>query len=231
MRRDLYKAGRLTARINEKPIIENVSAGIQPLELNNSKENLIYIPKGYHPGTPASLAVMLHGSGGIAAHGLSYIQQYADEQNIILFSPASQDYTWDIIANNAFNKDVIFFDGALQYIFEHYTIDPAHIAIGGFSDGASYALCIGLTNGDLFKKIIAFSPGFAYTVENWGKPAIFISHGVHDHILPVNSCSRRIVPQLKRSGLEVSYHEFDGEHVIPAEISQAAIRWFTADNR
>jgi len=30
----------------------------------------------------------------------------------------------------------------------------------GFSDGASYALSVGITNGDLFTHVIAFSPGF-----------------------------------------------------------------------
>src|SRR5438067_2386870 len=83
-------------------------------------------------------------------------------------------------------------------------------AIGGFSDGASYALCMGLTNGDLFKYIIAFSPGFSYVIDNNGDPAVFISHGVHDRILPINSCSRRIVPQLKKRGLQVIYQEFNG---------------------
>ncbi|MGZ4788523.1 MAG: hypothetical protein ACXVZX_08375 [Terriglobales bacterium] len=39
-------------------------------------------------------------------------------------------------------------------------MDPARIAIGGFSDGASYALTIGITNGRLFTHIVAFSPGF-----------------------------------------------------------------------
>jgi len=226
MRREVYRTGRLTVKPNQKLLIDNVSTGIQPLRLNSDKESFIYVPKNYHANTPASLAVMLHGSGGIAAHGLSYISQYADEYNIILLAPASQDYTWDIIANNSFNKDVIFLDGALQFVFEHYAINSAHIAIGGFSDGASYALSIGLTNGSLFRHIIAFSPGFAFTIENNGSPAVFISHGVHDHILPINSCSRRIVPQLKGRGLNISYHEFNGEHIIPAEISQKAVQWF-----
>jgi phospholipase/carboxylesterase len=34
------------------------------------------------------------------------------------------------------------------------------VALGGFSDGASYALSLDLTNGDLFASLIAFSPGF-----------------------------------------------------------------------
>ena len=226
MIREMFRTGRLTAKPNGKPVGNKASIGTQTLKLGIEKESLIYVPKDYNPGTPACLAVMLHGSGGIAAHGLSYLQQYADVLNIILLAPASQDYTWDIIAGDSFNKDVIFLDGALQFAFDNYAIDTEHIAIGGFSDGASYALCMGLTNGSLFKYIIAFSPGFFYAIGYNGSPAVFISHGVHDRILPINSCSRRIVPQLNRRGLQVLYHEFDGEHEIPANIKQEATRWF-----
>jgi len=52
------------------------------------------------------------------------------------------------------------------------------VAIQGFSDGASYALSLGLTNGDLFTHVIAFSPGFAAPAEQRGRPRIYVSHGV-----------------------------------------------------
>ena len=231
MKRAEYSTGRLTAKPNGKPAGNNAIIGIQTLRFDSEKESLLYVPKYYDPNTPAFLAVMLHGSGGIAAHGLSYLHEYADEQNIILLAPASQDYTWDIIAGHSFDKDVIFLDQALQFVFEGYAIDPERIAVGGFSDGASYALWIGLTNGDLFKYIIAFSPGFFYVTDNNGAPAVFISHGVHDRILPINSCSRRIVPQLKKHRLQVLYHEFDGEHEMPANIKQEAVEWFLGNEK
>ncbi|WP_242920657.1 alpha/beta hydrolase [Pontibacter liquoris] len=97
-------------------------------------------------------------------------------------------------------------DQALAYTFDNYAVDPTRVAIGGFSDGASYAFSLGLTNGDLFTHIIAFSPGFAFTHETKGSPAIFISHGLHDTVLPINACSRRIVPQLQQQGLSYNVH-------------------------
>ena len=110
-------------------------------------------------------------------------------------------------------------------IFKEFSIDASHVAIGGFSDGASYALCIGLTNGDLFTHVIAFSPGFVYTNEKHGRPAVFISHGTDDNILPITSCSRRIVPQLVKQNYSVN-KEFTGGHDIPAEIAKEAVHWF-----
>ena len=221
-----YAAGRLTARPGHAVSQIQVKAGVQPLGLDMHKDGLIYIPAGYDSSRPAALAVMLHGAGAPAEQGLALLRKYADENNIILLVPAARSSSWDIIAQSAFGPDVIFIDQALTYAFENYAINPAHVAIGGFSDGASYALSIGLTNGDLFTHIIAFSPGFAHTLKRYGEPAIFISHGVHDTVLPIDPCSRRFAPQLQRQGLAVKYMEFDGGHAIPDSIAESAVKWF-----
>ena len=224
--RDKYKSGRLTARTDASSPKEAKPAGVHVLGLAKGKDTLLYVPEKYTPVKPAALAVMLHGAGAPAEQGISLLRRYADDRNIILVAPASKAYSWDIIAGNAFGPDVISLDGALAEVFTHYAINPEHIAIGGFSDGASYALSIGLTNGDLFTHVIAFSPGFAYSLERHGKPAVFISHGVDDPVLPIDPCGRRIVPQLQHQGLEVKFTEFDGGHEIPAAISENAVSWF-----
>ena len=83
------------------------------------------------------------------------------------------------------------------------------------------------TNGDLFTALMAFSPGFIPPgSEKKGKPRIFISHGTADNILPIASCSRRLVPELKQDGYPVTYREFDGPHTVPPEITAEAMRWF-----
>ena len=106
-------------------------------------------------------------------------------------------------------------------------MDPARIAVEGFSDGASYALSIGITNGDLFTHVIAFSPGFMAPAGQEGAPRLYISHGVHDDVLPIDLCSHRIVPQVERAGYDVRYREFDGPHTVPDEIAREALAWFT----
>ncbi len=226
-KRDAYSTGRVTARpgvpTQDKPIQAGV---VQPLGLDSTKDGLLYLPKGYDRSKPAALALMLHGSGGNPEQGMWLLQRYADDHNIILISPASRKYTWDVIVTDTFGPDTIFIDQSLAFVFDHFNIDPGKVAIGGFSDGASYALCMGLTNGDVFTHIIAFSPGFGFTREKHGAPAVFISHGVHDGILPIDPCGRLVHRDLKKEGLEVKYLEFDGEHEIPANISQAAVEWF-----
>jgi phospholipase/carboxylesterase len=46
-------------------------------------------------------------------------------------------------------------------------------------------------------------------------------------VLPIDACSRKIVPRLRRAGYDVAYHEFDGGHAYPPEIVRQARRWFT----
>lgn len=102
------------------------------------------------------------------------------------------------------------------------------MAIGGYSDGASYALSLGISNGDLFGHILAFSPGFVAPAGRFGSPRIFVSHGTRDRWLPIGRTSRRLVPDLERMGYGVLYREFDGPHVVPPGIAREAVDWFTA---
>lgn len=121
----------------------------------------------------------------------------ADANHLILVAPFSRSGSWDIISSDRFGPDVNFIDYALNSVFKRFAINASKVAIGGFSDGASYSLSLCLINGDLFTHILAFSPGFFYSPETFGKPEVYISHGTHDTVLPINPCSRKIVPDCK----------------------------------
>jgi phospholipase/carboxylesterase len=98
----------------------------------------------------------------------------------------------------------------------------------GFSDGASYALSLGLTNGDLFTHAMAFSAGLVNPAARRGEPRVFVSHGTDDEVLRIGKTSRRIVPWLEREGYEVRYREFEGGHTVPPGIAREAVGWFVA---
>jgi hypothetical protein len=86
---------------------------------------------------------------------------------------------------------------------------------------ASYALSLGLTNGELFSHVIAFSPGFMAPLRPRGTPKIYISHGVEDEVLPIDPCSRQIEGKLRAAGYDLDYREFGGGHVVPDAIATA----------
>jgi len=215
--------GRLLAR----PISGQNAAptGLRALELGGKRDGFLYVPAGYQPDHPTPMALVLHGAGGNARRGLSLLQSFADRAGLILLAPDSRQQTWDVIVDR-YGPDVSFIDRALEMTFSRYAVDPAHVAVGGFSDGASYALSLGLTNGVLFTHVIAFSPGFLAPARQEGLPRLFISHGTQDQVLPIQQCSRRIVPLVERAGYEVRYREFDGPHTVPPAIAREAVDWF-----
>ncbi len=219
--------GRLTARPTAPMKEKSAITGLVPLRLQDTSSVLLYVPANYNADNPPPLVLMLHGAGGNARGGLTPFLSVADTANIMLLSPSSKGRTWDVIMNR-YGEDVRSIDKAFTHVFNNYAVDTSHLAVGGFSDGASYALSLGLANGDLFTHIIAFSPGFIPQSSRHGKPHIFISHGTQDNVLPIERCSRRIVPQLQRDHYDVSYREFDGPHTIPVDIVREAWTWFSA---
>lgn len=169
---------------------------------------------------------MLHGAGGNAFMTAAPLRQTAQVLPCIVVIPESRLQTWDLIASRRFGPDVEFIDKALISVFDRFAVDEDKVALGGFSDGASYALSLGLTNGDLFSNVIAFSPGFMAPPAQQGSPRIYVSHGIQDTVLPINSCSRQMVPALADSGYDVLYREFNGAHTVPADNVIEALDWF-----
>jgi len=200
-------------------------SGLRELGLDRTRDGLLYIPAGYRDDRPAPLVLMLHGASGGAHHGLNPLLAHADEAGLILLAPDSRGPTWDVI-RRGYGPDITYIDRALEQTFARYAVDRTRIAIEGFSDGASYALSVGLTNGDLFTHVIAFSPGFMVPADHRGKPRVFISHGLHDEVLPIDRCSSRIALQLERAGYDLTYREFDGPHTVPPAIAVAALAWY-----
>ncbi len=216
--------GRLRSRPNQ--LTQKGTPGLHPLKLDGARDGLLYVPKGYSSSNFAPLILMLHGAGGDAEGALNILQKLADPVGAILLAVDSRSSTWDMIRSQ-YGPDIAFIDRALAQTFSRYAIDNRRIAIAGFSDGASYALSVGITNGDLFTHVLAFSPGFMAPADQIGSPRLFISHGQRDNVLPIERCSRRIVPRLQQASYEVLYQEFDGSHTVPRAIARLALEWLT----
>src|SRR4051794_7524970 len=163
--------------------------GVIPLHLRPERDALLYVPAS--APDPAPLVLYLHGATGNEQQGIRRLTALADEFGFLVLSPASQAETWDAI-RSGYGPDVRSIDQALSKVFGLYRVDARKMAVCGFSDGASYALGVGTSNGDLFQSVMAFSPGFIPSGgEKTGSPRIFISHGTRDQILPIDTCSRR----------------------------------------
>jgi phospholipase/carboxylesterase len=216
---------RLTARPGMPTL--PAPAGLTELGLGQTRDGLLYVPTSYSPSNKNAtpLFIALHGAGGSSENWTSYPDR-AEAHGLIFLAIDSRSSTWDLV-RIGFGPDVLFLDRALQYTFQRCRIDPARLALGGFSDGASYALSLGVSNGDLFSHLVGYSPGFlAPSDPIIGKPRVFISHGTQDAVLPVALSQNNIVPRFRNDGYEVTYRQFQGGHEVPSVISEAALDWF-----
>jgi phospholipase/carboxylesterase len=196
------------------------------LGLAGGRDGLLYVPEGYDPLHPAPLLVLLHGAGRSSGEMRAFYDE-ADAGGVVLVIPDSRRQSWDLMVGG-YGPDVDFIDRALTRVFARVAVVPGKLGLGGFSDGASYALSLGLANGDLFTHLIAFSPGLLSPPGSLGRPRVFVSHGTSDHVLRIDYTSRQIVPRLRRGGYAVEYREFEGDHEVPPAIAREAFRWFLA---
>ena len=216
-----WQAGVLSARPGT-PSRPPLPAGPHLLAGDHDTEAALFVPPSA-TGGPLPLVVLLHGATSRPERVLPVLRDDAERNGFLLLAPKSRDYSWDIIGGG-FGPDIATLDRLLVEVFDRFEVDPARIALAGFSDGASYALSVGLINGELFSRILAFSPGFLVPGRRSGKPAVFISHGDADTVLPIQRCSRRIVSQLRAEGYPLDYREFAGGHTVPPELATAAVR-------
>jgi predicted esterase len=216
-------SARLRARPG-RPAPDSAPA-TEVLGLDPDRDAILRVPSAV-PASPLPLVVLLHGAGGRAERLLARFGPAADTAGVAVLAVDSRGPTWDAIRGD-FGPDVTFIDRALRRTFEIAPVDAKRLAIGGFSDGATYALSLGVINGDLFRRIVAFSPGFLVEGRAEGRPRVFVSHGTRDEILPIDRTSRELVPFLRRSGYAVTFREFDGGHEVPAAVAAEGFAWIT----
>ncbi len=225
-------------RIQSRPIAsgQTKKTGEAPLGLGEQRwinrtsawrDGLVYIPNAAANGKAIPLLVWLHGGGGSASQ-YSYLLPIAEKYGIALLIPDARHNTWDGI-DSPFGPDVTFLDKALQTVYSKVNIDPCKLALGGLSDGGSYALALGRSNGDLFTHIIAAAPWrLAPPSKPVGRPPILLLHGRKDTVYPIQHTEWFLQPDLQNDGYDVTFVAFNGPHWVPAPIAEMAMQWLIA---
>jgi phospholipase/carboxylesterase len=217
---------QLRSRLGASPTSPDLASGVHAVaelfgDMPAGPEALLFVPPSIGPASP--LLVFFHGAGGAAGTSLPLVRAAAEQHGCLVLLPTSVGRTWDFIVDE-WGPDVGRLDAALQAVLDHFAV--SRIAFGGFSDGASYALSIGLANGGLARTLLAFSPGFAAPPARVGRPRIWISHGTEDAVLPIDRCARPLVRSLTGADYEVHYQEFAGAHVVPPDTVDQALQWW-----
>jgi len=216
--------GRLSFTPAE-PVEGPLPAGRNHLHISTERDAVLFVPAGISALEMVPLFVMFHGAGGFPEKVLPFLEAHAERDKFLILAPHSMYATWDIVIGGS-GPDLERLQQALVEVTSHYRIDNRRLAFAGFSDGASYALSIGITNGDIASHVIAFSGGFMSVFMQEGAPEIFIAHGLRDEQLPIETSGRANAGKLKAAGYDVQYVEFDGLHVIEPDVVSMAVQFF-----
>ena len=225
---DPYLAGHLDFVPGaDAPLLPPLEPGRYAMGLFAERDAQLVVPPGLAPGRPVPLMVLFHGGGGSAQKILPMMEQHAAAKGFLLLVPQSQFPTWDlVIAGNGPDRERL--DTALGAVAARFPIDPTHVCFAGHSDGGSYALSLGLTNGQFVTHIIVSSAGFMSVQRQKGAPRIFMSHGVNDEQIPIDRSARTHAALLRDAGYDLTYMEYNGPHAYQPPVVALAVAFFLA---
>lgn len=215
-----------SALINaQEPAPAPVPYGVSRIGISDTdRDGTLYVPKNYKPGVPMPVVMMLHGFAG-TSDGVRGMFPLCEEFGVIMIAPESRGLTWGR-SIPGFDDDVRYLGPAYRHVANLVDIDTTRVALGGVSDGAGYALSMGLAYGNSFNHLMIFMAGQMIPYRQQGKPKIFMVHGVDDTQMPIDKTARLYVPKLKADGYDLTYHEYQGGHRVPPSEIRDAFKWF-----
>lgn len=202
--------------------------GRHDLGLFDTRDYALVVPESIDPARPTPLVVLFHGGGGSAEKIMPILRGHAEARGFLLLVPQSLFPTWDIvIAGNG--PDLERLDIGLAEVASRFTLDPGHLAFAGHSDGGSYSLSTGLSNGRVVTHILAFSAGFMTVLAQEGSPKVFIAHGQNDTQTPIATAGRSHAARLRPAGYELTYVEHPGPHASQPDMVKLGVDYFLKD--
>jgi poly(3-hydroxybutyrate) depolymerase len=190
---------------------------------DGERDGTVYVPQSYKKGVPMPIVVMLHGFRS-TAEAVRYTFPLAEEFGVIILAPESRDVTWGQ-SIPGFDTDSRYIGMAYRWVSEVLTIDTSRVAMAGVSDGANYALNMGLAYGDTFNHLMIFSAGMLAPFRKEGKTKIFLAHGTRDEQMPIDRTGRKFAVDLKADGYDLLYREYEGGHGAPIEVVRESFYW------
>lgn len=203
----------------------------------------------YRPAKPSAerrpLLVLLHGAGQSARALINGARAEADRCGCLLLSVQSKDATWDTIrlvrdaarakrATRAelFGEDTNRVEQALSIALRAADADRRSVILFGFSDGASYALSLGLANPQIFRGVVAIAPGFHLEPAAINpRQRLFIAHSPQDRILSFARTRDDTVASLKRAGFDLRFRPFEGGHRIDRSVLADGVDFVLGRNK
>ncbi len=192
---------------------------------------VLLTPESYDPSQLYPLITVFHGAGRQDELLLKACRKQPNERQAFFFIPRSVAPTWDLIADGP-PVDVEFLEYAWDLIYRRYPIDPAQRCLIGYSDGASYALSMALSNPGYFAAAMVWAAGFVLLDRNGYSPEgektrLYLEYGTHDQLFSFEEIALPMRDNLERAGHDVTFSvDEGGRHMPSGSFQSEALDWY-----
>ncbi|MDG2333543.1 MAG: hypothetical protein P8Q97_04895 [Myxococcota bacterium] len=225
---------RMTLRLTHSPMeirAEASPTGLVKVESGDSQAVLL-TPPTVDPEIQYPLITVFHGAGRQDEWLVKACQGAPEARQAFFLVPRSREPTWDLIAGGDGQPDLEFLEYAWDLIFRRYPIDGTRQVLMGYSDGASYALSLVLSNPGFFDAALCWAAGFAMmdrsAVGNQEKRTRFyLEYGTADELFSFDQVALPMRENLERAGYEVEFSVDEGGRHWPSGSFQGeALDWY-----
>jgi phospholipase/carboxylesterase len=209
---------------------ESSPVGFVNIEQGRARAVLL-TPSEIDPARRYPLFTVFHGAGRQDEMLVKACRDQPDLRQAFFLVPRSVDPTWDLIVGGERN-DLDFLEYAYDLIYRRYPIDVSRQVAIGYSDGASYALSVCLSNPRIFESALCWAAGFvAIDRTSWKpddpKPRFYLEYGTHDELFPFEQIAVPMRDNLRSAGYEVEFSvDQGGRHWPSGSFQGEALDWY-----
>ena len=211
--------------LDEAPLVGEVRVEEGPAR------GVLLTPEPYETSRVYPLITVFHGAGRQDELLLRACRKQPNERQAFFFIPRSVAPTWDLIAGGP-PVDVEFLEYAWDLIYRRYPIDPHARCLIGYSDGASYALSLALSNPGYFAAAMVWAAGFVVLDRNGPSQAgekarLYLEYGTHDPLFSFEQIALPMRENLERAGYDVTFSvDEGGRHMPSGSFQREALDWY-----
>jgi len=191
----------------------------------------VYVPEYLTSDTPVPVVFALHGGSG---HGRIFLWSWLREarsRGVILVAPTASGETWSLMEPEV---DSLHLSRILDYVREHWTVDPKKLLLSGMSDGGTFTLLSGLDSFSPFTHLAPVAASFHPLLVTMTEPErirglpVYLVHGALDWMFPVQT-GRTAHQALSMAGANIVFREIaDLSHTYPRDENGAILDWLMA---
>lgn len=224
---------RLALQIEHKgvePRDEASPTGFVRLEQGRGRAVLL-TPDEWAPDEKLPLVTVFHGAGRQDEMLVKACRDEPERRRALFLVPRSADPTWDLITGQG-QEDLEFLEYAWDLIYRRYPVDRERQVLMGYSDGASYALSMALSNPGFFDAALCWAAGFVVVDRSAiGSPArkarLYLEYGTHDELFPFEQIAVPMRDNLRAAGYELEFSVDEGGRHWPSGTFQGeALSWY-----